>query len=57
MTRFDELFDNEDAATYKVARQALAGELGWLEQGIISVESYLDQHEHPPTPPASPSRM
>ena len=41
LTRFDDLFDNEDAATYRVARQALNGELGWLEQGIIGVEAYL----------------
>jgi hypothetical protein len=40
--RFDELFDNEDGATYRVARQALAGELSWLEQGIIGMEAYLD---------------
>jgi hypothetical protein len=42
-TRFDELFDNEDAATYRVARQALAGEMEWLEKGIVSMAAYLDQ--------------
>ena len=57
LTRFDELFDNEDAATYRVARQALSGDLSWLEQGIIGVESYLGQSEQPPAPLASPSRM
>ena len=57
LTRFDELFDNEDAATYRVARQALSGDLSWLEQGIIGVESYLGQSEQPSTPLASPSRM
>jgi alkylation response protein AidB-like acyl-CoA dehydrogenase len=41
-TRFDELFDNEDAATYRVARQALAGEMEWLEKGIVSMATYLD---------------
>jgi hypothetical protein len=41
-TRFDELFDNEDAATYRVARQALAGEMQWLEKGIVSMATYLD---------------
>jgi hypothetical protein len=45
MTRFNELFDNEDAATYRVARQALNGELSWLEQGIIGVDAYLGQLE------------
>jgi hypothetical protein len=49
--RFDELFDNEDAATYRVARQALAAELEWLEKGIVSMASYLDlPMEHPMTP-------
>ena len=57
LTRFDELFNNEDAATYRVARQALNGELSWLEQGIIGVDSYLGQPEQRSTPPASPSRM
>ena len=56
LTRFDELFDNEDAATYKVARQALTGELSWLEQGIVGVESYLGQSEQRSGPAASPSR-
>ena len=40
--RFDELFDNEDSATYRVARQALAGELSWLEEGVIGMDAYLD---------------
>jgi hypothetical protein len=39
--RFDELFDNEDAATYRVAKQALAGDFAWLEQGIIGMDAYL----------------
>ena len=56
LTRFDELFDNEDAATYRVARQALSGDFSWLEEGIIGVESYLAQPEQPSTPPASPAR-
>jgi hypothetical protein len=45
LTRFNELFDNEDTATYRVARLALNGELSWLEQGIIGVDAYLDQLE------------
>ena len=39
--RFDELFDNEDGATYQVARQALAGEFAWLEEGIVSMATYM----------------
>ncbi len=34
--RFDELFDNEDNATYRVARRALDGDLAWLEQGVVT---------------------
>ncbi|MDX1579912.1 MAG: acyl-CoA dehydrogenase family protein, partial [Gemmatimonadota bacterium] len=30
--RFDALFDNDDAATYAVARQALEGDFRWLEE-------------------------
>ncbi len=51
-TRFDELFDNEDDATYRVARQALAGELTWLEEGIIGMDAYLDPPTEHPTPAA-----
>ena len=39
--RFDELFDNEDSATYQVARQAMSGELEWLERGIVSMANYM----------------
>ena len=50
-TRVDELFDNEDAATYRVARQALEGELEWLEKGIVSMSTYMDlPMEHTMTP-------
>jgi Xaa-Pro aminopeptidase len=30
-TLFDQLFDNDDAATYRTAQRALAGEFRWLE--------------------------
>lgn len=33
--RFDHVFDNEDARTYRVAQQVLAGEHRWLEGGIV----------------------
>ena len=42
-TRFDELFNNEDAATYRVARQAMTGEFSWLEEGIIGMDAYPKQ--------------
>ena len=38
--RFDDLFDNDDGATYAVARDALDGRLGWLEEGIVALEEY-----------------
>jgi hypothetical protein len=34
---FGELFDNEDAATYKLAQAVLRGEHAWLEKGIQQV--------------------
>ena len=33
--RFDAVFDNDDVATYRVAQQALRGEHGWLERGMV----------------------
>jgi hypothetical protein len=55
--RFDALFDNDDSATYQVARQALAGELTWLEEGVIGVEEYLQQPmEHPTTTEGPPRK-
>lgn len=38
--RFDSLFDNDDVATYQVARQMLDGRYEWLEKGIVSLETY-----------------
>ncbi|WP_405282753.1 acyl-CoA dehydrogenase family protein [Gaopeijia maritima] len=34
---FDNLFDNDDAATNVVARQTMEGRFAWLEEGIVSV--------------------
>ena len=49
--RFNDLFDNDDSATYKVARQVMAGELTWLEQGVVGMDAYMDlrmEHETAP---------
>ena len=43
--RFRALFRNDDSATYSVATRFLAGEFEWLEQGVISVETYRQQLE------------
>ena len=51
-TRFDQLFDNEDSATYQVARQALDGQLAWLEQGIVGLDAYLAPSGNVSTPTA-----
>lgn len=41
--RFDNLFDNDDAATNVVARQTMEGRFAWLEEGIVSVrEGYSE---------------
>jgi hypothetical protein len=33
--RFQAIFDNDDVATYRVAQQALSGDYGWLEAGMV----------------------
>ena len=39
--RFDELFDNEDSVTHKLARGVLEGRYTWLEEGVVGLnESY-----------------
>jgi alkylation response protein AidB-like acyl-CoA dehydrogenase len=43
--RFRALFRNDDAATAKVARRFLEGDFTWLEEGVISVDSYRRQVE------------
>jgi len=40
---FRTLVDNEDVATYGLARRFLDGELTWLEEGVISVGAYRDK--------------
>jgi len=42
---FDDLFDNDDRATYQVARRVLDGDFAWLERGIVSMEHYRRQVE------------
>ncbi|MEX2582859.1 MAG: acyl-CoA dehydrogenase family protein [Gemmatimonadota bacterium] len=36
---FDEVFDNDDAFTYRVAQQVLQGEHTWLEDGVMKAPS------------------
>jgi hypothetical protein len=31
---FDDVFDNDDGLTYRVAQETLAGEFAWLEKGL-----------------------
>ena len=42
---FRALFANDDVATYRVAEKFLDGEYEWLEQGIVSLETYRQQLE------------
>ncbi len=42
---FDRLFDNDDVATYQVAREMLDGKYTWLEEGIVSLDTYREQVE------------
>jgi hypothetical protein len=41
-TTFGELFANDDKATNLVARRFLEGELAWLEEGIVPLDSYRE---------------
>lgn len=43
--RFRALFNNDDDATYQIARRFLGAEFEWLEHGIVSLESYRRQVE------------
>jgi len=38
--RFDSLFDNDDDATYGVARRALEGRYDWLEEGVLTTAAF-----------------
>ena len=38
--RFRSLFRNDDAVTARLSKRYLAGEFEWLEEGVISLESY-----------------
>ncbi len=42
---FDTLFDNDDVATYAVAKDMLDGRFEWLEKGVVSLEGYRQQLE------------
>ena len=39
---FRAVFRNDDLATYDVAQSYLAGDLSWLEQGVISLATYRE---------------
>lgn len=43
--RFRSLFRNDDTATYALSRRFLAGDFEWLEEGVISLETYREQVE------------
>jgi hypothetical protein len=43
--RFRALFNNDDDATYQIARRFLGAEFEWLERGTVSLESYRRQVE------------
>lgn len=45
------LFDNDDGATSRVARQTMDGRFTWLEEGVVSLaESYGTGESAPPAP-------
>ena len=36
--RFDHLFANNDAVTYRIAQEAMEGRFEWLEEGLLNVD-------------------
>ena len=42
---FRDLFRNDDVATARVAGRFLAGEFEWLEEGVVSIDTYRQQVE------------
>jgi alkylation response protein AidB-like acyl-CoA dehydrogenase len=53
--RFRNLFDNDDTRAYGVARRFLDGEFEWLEQGIVSMETYRQMVENGPVDVPAPA--
>jgi alkylation response protein AidB-like acyl-CoA dehydrogenase len=53
--RFRNLFDNDDTRAYGVARRFLDGEFEWLEQGIVSMETYRQMVENGPVDVPAPT--
>ena len=51
--RFDRLFSNNDAATYKVAQQTMEGMFAWVEEGLVK-EDWIPSEEPAPTTPVAP---
>ncbi len=50
--RFRALFANDDRATHHVAKRFLEGDLVWLEQGIVGLDSYRSPAGVASEPPA-----
>ena len=52
--RFHALWANDDRATHRVADRFLAGELTWLEEGIVPLDEYRRKPTTAATKPAPP---
>ena len=55
--RFRRLFRNNDAATYKVAQQAMDGTFAWVEEGLIERGTGVPPRRPPPTTAVCPVRL
>ena len=38
--RFERLFDNDDAATYRLAQRSMEGRYAWLEEGVLTMDVF-----------------
>ena len=47
---FDDVFDNDDVATYRLAQKVLEGDQLWLEDGLPDVGPVQEEHENIPAP-------
>ena len=52
--RFDHLFWNNDAATYKVAQRTMEGMFEWVEEGLVK-KDWIAAEEPAGAPPPAPS--
>jgi alkylation response protein AidB-like acyl-CoA dehydrogenase len=54
---FRELFDNDDAITYRLAGDVMKGQYAWLEEGVISMERSYGERPMTAEPVPAPAEV